>query len=422
MGFDDDYSERGYVDGFICVSHVKDPHLLERLAHERKPDQACVLCESLICDSLAVAAEEIAQRVDELIGAFNVRAVDILPYDGREGGYQGPTADIDDVLGDLGVWEAFEPDIADLALDLIRNAYADEPLTWVSSSADPDTLHWDWELFADTVKHSTRLVFRPKSTGQPGATHVIDFLTRITDAYLDSGYLLRYWEKGTSIFRGRMVENFDPPRAKKWDASTLGPPPAELAKANAMSPAGISLFYGSLDPQTAIAEIAQSSIHSHAVVGEFRLSTGIHIFDLTNIEDARHINGSMFDDKHRNRVIMRNFLADFIRQVTMPVIPDGREHYEYAPTQVLTEFLRSTTTTAMVGIAFPSSIKPSGTNVVLFYDHSDVTDQPVEPGPDARDGSLTLAPGDIAFYRVTRDTKGEPVPQDSDTSDSQWVT
>lgn len=422
MGYDD-YPQRGYVDGFICASHVKDPFLLERLTQRGEPDQPCALCASLIGDFAAVAADEIAERVDEVVSVLVERAVDILPYDGREGGYQGPTVDIDEVLGEIGVWEAFEADVADAALDLIRGAFAeDEPLTWVSSSSDPDTLHWQWVLFADTVKHSTRFVFRPKSSGQPGAMHVVEFLTRITDAFLESGDLLDYWEKGKSIFRGRMVENFDPPRGTKWDASTLGPPAAELAKANRMSPAGISLFYGSLDPQTAIAEIAQSSIHSRAVVGEFHLTTGIHILDLTNIEGAARVQGSMFDAKHRNRVIMRNFLADFIRQVTKPVIPDGREHYEYAPTQVLTEFLRSTTTTAMVGIAFPSSIKPSGTNVVLFYDHNDVTDQLVEPGPDAKEGSLTLAPGDIAFYRVFRDAKGEQVPPDSAPRDSQWDT
>ena len=415
MGHDDEFSERGYVDGFVCACHVKDPYLLERLTQESQPDQYCELCEKLFDDSAAVVADEIAECVHELIRAFTTRALDTLPYDGREGGYQGPTADIDDVLGDLDVWEAFDPDVADAALKLLREAFPDEPLTWVYSSADPDTLHWEWVSFANTVKHSTRFVFRPKSSGQPGAKQVVDFLTRITEAYLDSGALLRYWEKGTTIFRGRMVERVDPPPGKKWDASTLGPPQAELAKANRMSPAGISLFYGSRDPQTAIAEIAQTSIHTCAVIGEFRLTTGIQILDLTNIEDEERIQGSMFNDKHRNRAIMRNFLADFVRQVTKPVIPDGREHYEYAPTQVLTEFLRSTTTTAMVGIAFPSSIKPNGTNVVLFYDHSNVTDQPVEPGPDASEGALSLAPGDIAFYAVTRDTKGELLPPGSAT-------
>lgn len=416
MGFDD-YAERHFADGFICASHVKDPYLLERLTQVSQPDEDCEICDSPIGDAAAVAADDIAECVHELVRAFTTRAVDTLPYDGREGGYQGSTADLDDVLGYLEIWEAFEPDVADAALDLLRDTFLDDLLTEVYSSADPDTLHWQWVLFADTVKHSTRFVFRPKTSGQPAAEQVVDFLTRVTDAYLDSGFLLRYKEKNTSIFRGRMVEHFDPPPGKEWDASLLGPPPAELAKANRMSPAGISLFYGSLDPQTAIAEIAQSSIHARAVIGEFRLTTGIHILDLTNIESAKHDPGSMFDDKHRDRVIMRNFLADFVKQVTRPVIPDGREHYEYAPTQVLTEFLRSTTTTPMVGIAFPSSIKPAGTNVVLFYDHSDVTDESAAPDAGARDGALTLAPGDIAFYTVARDTKGEPLPPGFDTRD-----
>ena len=39
------------------------------------------------------------------------------------------------------------------------------------------------------------------------------------------------------------------------------------------------------------------------------------------------------------------FLREFVKSITLPVVHDGREHIEYVPTQVLTEYFRQQVTT-----------------------------------------------------------------------------
>ena len=61
----------------------------------------------------------------------------------------------------------------------------------------------------------------------------------------------------------------------------LGPPPEENASQNRMSPAGISMFYVSEDPNTALAEIrARTGGFS---VGCFRLTRPALVLDLSTM-------------------------------------------------------------------------------------------------------------------------------------------
>lgn len=48
------------------------------------------------------------------------------------------------------------------------------------------------------------------------------------------------------------------------------------------------------------------------------------------------------------------FLQKFIHDITLPVELDGREHVDYVPTQVFTEYLRYAFLARVDGLTFPS--------------------------------------------------------------------
>lgn len=62
---------------------------------------------------------------------------------------------------------------------------------------------------------------------------------------------------------------------------------------------------------------------------------------------------------------MMMFLDGFVKNITRPVIPDGRQHVEYTPTQVLTEYLRWASPHPFDGIALPSA--QAGEKTYVFF-------------------------------------------------------
>ena len=135
-----------------------------------------------------------------------------------------------------------------------------------------------------------------------------------------------------------------------YRAGKLGAPPLVKAAANRMSPAGIPMFYGSSDVDTAVAEIGTHSDKTHAIVGRFEPARELKVVDLTNLPERPSIFGGDADLYHQ--VV---FLQQFIKDVTLPVILDGREHIDYVPTQVFTEYLRYSFPAPIDGIVFPSA-------------------------------------------------------------------
>ena len=126
---------------------------------------------------------------------------------------------------------------------------------------------------------------------------------------------------------------------------------------------------------------------------------------------------SLFDVGRREKYSLVKFLDHFIDAVTRPVVPDGREHIEYAPTQVMTEYLRWVPTRQIDGIAFPSSRSTDGAaSFVFFFGPESVEDasvyaeatttweRPISLGFDvAEDPSsvvCTLAAEDVNIFEI----------------------
>src|SRR5262249_2521100 len=142
----------------------------------------------------------------------------------------------------------------------------------------------------------------------------------------------------------------------------IGPPPPERAAANRMSPAGISIFYGATDRVTAIAEAGAHAAHRYVVTGEFTPRRPIQLIDLTSLPEPP----SIFDAAGHGEFFVLRFLHKFIHDITLPVELDGREHIDYVPTQVFTEYFRYAFPGGVDGLMFPSAQGP-GKNVAVFF-------------------------------------------------------
>jgi hypothetical protein len=151
-------------------------------------------------------------------------------------------------------------------------------------------------------------------------------------------------------------------------ARTLGPPPRRRAIANRMSPEGIPMFYGASDEYTATAEIVPGRLKRGRIlnVGSFETLEEFLVLDLTALPPIP----SLFSDLRYLRPTL-SFLYSFVRDLSKPMKKDGREHIDYVPTQILTEYFRHSFLhydgEPVRGILYPSSRVPHGTACVLFF-------------------------------------------------------
>jgi hypothetical protein len=94
--------------------------------------------------------------------------------------------------------------------------------------------------------------------------------------------------------------------------------------------------------------------------------------DLTALPPARGI----FADGTRYEKAAIGFLHQFVEDATLPIERDGREHIEYVPTQIVTEYFRHKflyeyepgQRSQVHGILYPNSRSEQGFNAVLFVD------------------------------------------------------
>lgn len=154
------------------------------------------------------------------------------------------------------------------------------------------------------------------------------------------------------------------------------------------------MFYGATDIPTAVAEIGAHSSHSWAVVGKFTAPNGLRVIDLSNLPDLPSIFNA--DEKSKTRYEAIYFLRDFVKELTLPITLDGREHTDYVPTQNFTEFLRYAFPEPLDGMTFPST-QSEWRNVVLFSGPGTCAGSD-SVGPDTQ---LELTPGSVSKYRVT---------------------
>lgn len=135
------------------------------------------------------------------------------------------------------------------------------------------------------------------------------------------------------------------------------------------------MFYGAFEAATAEAETREPPGDTGRVlsVGRFEVARDLHILDLSVLPPIP----SIFDEDMSALRPGLIFLRKFAEDVARPIEKDGREHIEYVPTQIVTEYFRRVFTQpgepALDGVVYRSS-RADGACCVLFLRQSDVKD------------------------------------------------
>jgi hypothetical protein len=319
--------------------------------------------------------EDVADFIEGRMDEFYGKAVEQLPYESREGGYQaGWHTDTEDLLfGKIGLDLPKDLD-GTLAQALIDEIGDDEwcDYDWLTLGLD-QSLKSGWLDFCANVKHTRRFFFHKLGGDDSGHPDDRSFFTLLFDIakLADDLGLIKIVPAGYSLYRARPRVN---PSVKHRKAKELGPPPEDSAtQTNRMNPPGIPMFYGAETATVATAETRNSLIS----LGRFKTTRAIQILDLAALPKMP----GFFSTASQRERLGLSFLREFSKLISEPVARDDRTHVDYIPTQVYTEFLRDFRFKrgAIDGIRYNTATGLAGANVVLFATSENVQDKGAPP-------------------------------------------
>jgi hypothetical protein len=404
----------GAAPGFGCARCVTDPAVaaaITRMASAR----TCSFCGLTAGAPVAAAVEEIATLIkDGLFCRYGpAEASDFTePWGALVG---APTWSTRELLEHVG-WPFANPDLATAVIAAVGDdssapeaegwEVSSEDMEWVDSfyplTSAAESLSGDWERFVQTVTTERRFIFRAAAQKpelheyEPDRFEGAALLGAVADLIVKHD-LIRKLPAGTQLHRVRVHDPRDPVDR----AAHLGSPPARAARANRMSAAGIPMFYGALDSDTAVAETVDPADAAERLVtvGRFELTAPLIVVDFMRLP-ARP--PGLFDPDRRAERGTHGFLLAFVQRLSLPVRRDGGEHIDYVPTQMLSEFLLHELVTPQgvrpAGLLHRSAARPEGVVAALRVDASRCVD---EPDPSTRQTQLWLREVSRAQVDVT---------------------
>ncbi len=370
------------AEGDICPDCVEDSYLAQWI-EDNATGTVCRFCGREEEKPIAASFEDFVGLVVDGIGFdWNHPDNEGIMYIGSEGGYQAAVSDIDDVLADyeisddVGVMEALIESIDD-------NGWVERDFYIGDKSQQ---LEWGWESFKQVTKHQTRYLFLSLKEGDSSsvpASQMLDAISEVIASDLGDFEFIKTIGTDTNLIRIRIAP------AAFGTAADIGSPPEEFAvQSNRMSPAGVPMFYGAMELETAKAETFDDAQHLGQTmsIGVFRPVRDLRVLDLAQLPDIP----SVFDTERHHLIHPLRFFHAFANDLTKPIARDGREHIEYVPTQIVTEFFRrvfkENGKTRLDGLIYRSARHLGGTAFVLFCDN----DQCVNPGSEAKPWSEPL--------------------------------
>lgn len=359
----------------ICSKHIKD-YAIEGYIKEEGYIGTCYYCGDFIGRKV-VDFEELIEFMEKGIGYHYEDAANSMGYDSSEGGYLGTTHDTYDLLRDV-----LEVEIDNNVFDDVLSALPDNAWCAVDpyGDNDADILKYHWEGMKRVIKHKARYSFLSLSTSSYGdrfeisVQEMLDSIGELISKYkmlkpLTSKYQLIRCRQHKDKIGVRDIHE------------VLSPPDDKVTFSNRMSPAGISMFYCAFSQSLAYKETIDTlnkscNIHS---IGGFEVADKMNVIDFSRLPKLP----SEFDLKKRDDYYPILFLKGFIDDLTKPIIRDGKQHIEYIPTQVITEYIRYVYSkkngTKIDGIIYPSAksivtqypLKKRENACVLFLNHEE---------------------------------------------------
>lgn len=359
MGFAKAQMMQQWEDGWsstgqhVCSGCVDDDALRASLDAATDADEACDFCE-------ATPAADMDVLLDLFVGGLKAEYAhpddEGVYFESREGGYQWSTQTTAEL-----VEEHAEYLTGPGLVDAVIAAMVDQ--LWVEIGfAGPrhDEALWaSWERFCTAVKYETRYVFflRPDQgdEDEPGAGEISagQILHELGNLLNDDDLnLVHELPAGFRLWRARAHDD----RSRRFDGPELGTAPRDRAlQANRMSPAGIPMFYGATQADTAIRETAAHDDRPWTTVGSFQTTQPCTVIDFTRLRAVP----SMFDPAWRGpRRRALRFLHQFVDDLSKPIRSPKHDQIDYVPTQIVTEYLlRIFDAGAPVsGLLYPSAI------------------------------------------------------------------
>ena len=140
----------------VCAKCFSDEDIVEFITDWDGPP-GCDFCSKK--DAPTAPLQDLADHMRERISEFYGLAHDQLPYESREGGYQGAHWDTYELL-----YDQVELDLPRDSKDLLYEltfAIGDETwcdYNWLSLDYD-DSLNYGWREFCEVIKHDRRFFF-----------------------------------------------------------------------------------------------------------------------------------------------------------------------------------------------------------------------------------------------------------------------
>ena len=354
---------------FVCADCIDDEGLKDFIEGEAT-ECTCSFCGAEAEDDEPIAApiEKVVDYINDCLYAEYDDAANCLPYDSGEGGYLGVTWNTWELLSDE--VELSLPNDDDGSLfDAICSAVDDN--AWCErnpfSLNNVQEAKFSWELFSRVVKHQRRFFFLDSTDEYDEVLSPKELLETILDHARKVCMLVSHESGELKVYRAR----HQAPGVQHTSPEALGPPPVEKAKqSNRMSPAGIVMCYASDSTETALRETALINGPGTYAIGAFTTTRATVILDLADLPSIPSLFEEVSDtlEYHPRKVLQ--FLHAVARELSQPVPRDGREHIDYVPTQVITEFVRSQVE-RIDGIRYSSAVDDDA-SLVLFADQSNL--------------------------------------------------
>lgn len=357
---------------YVCASCIVDGESALKKYIEMNADESyCDFCDESHGNVHSIPIDNLIEYMRRCVSQEYDDPANWLYYERSEGGYQGVTFHAYDlILEELEI--DFPKDKNDALLQRVLSGFDHQE--WCKDDPyGPSILQvaqFSWQKFSRIVKHENRYYFGTRKEEKiisdaltPGELldHILDYAKQID--------LVKEINAGLILYRARAWEDGKPLKSPE----DLGPPPTDKAlQPNRMSPAGIPMFYGSEDSETAVLETAsQPDCFS---VGKFQTNRPIVLLDISNVPTLPSIFETDPESLPINPRRAIQFLRHISEEISKPITRDSHPLIEYVPTQVVTEFIRSRQYDGETidGIKYDSAKNPDHSSYVLFATQDDI--------------------------------------------------
>ncbi|MFD5397885.1 HEPN-associated N-terminal domain-containing protein [Streptomyces sp. NPDC127097] len=403
--------EQGWAptdDVWVCEQCVNEPFLAAIVKDAAREGEECSYCGESPAAELDIFVDAFTQGVFARYGD----AEGTLPYDSEDGVYIGYTLDTDEMVGEY--CHIFrEPLFQEAVVDAINDKIWTDLHSWYTSPSE--AISTGWERFREAVMYESRYVFWQRKDWQDqeydaDGVHPARIMQSLSE-HIDEHNLYRTVEVSDTFWRARTRTETE----ASWGAKDLGTAGREHAKqANRMSPAGIPMFYGAEDADTAVRESLVRTSDTHVSVAAFRGTQRFTVVDLTGSRLPEP--PSEFDVERLTERYGILFLKDFTKDLTREVRPTF-EQIEYVPTQILMEYLLKVHHPkgggSVDGLIYTSAVTGK-TCVVLDVPNKRCIDRDDEIERFADDKlHLKIDPASLSTFRIKREYEPLP-PADND--------